>query len=199
MKLYGGIDLHSTNNYHVLIDETGKTVYDKRLPNDIEHVLQELQSFQEIDSLVVESTYNWYWLVDGLMDAGYKLKLANPNAIQQYNGIKQTNDKSDARWLAELNRLDILNQGYIYPKEDRGTRDLMRKRMQLVQQRTTQILSIKNIIERNTSLRLSANTVMKLTKSELKKYLDDETIVLAVNSNVIIMQCLNNQIKEVEK
>src|SRR6056297_1667915 len=143
MKLYGGIDLHSTNNYHVLIDETGKTVYDKRLPND--------------------------------------------------------NDKSDARWLAELNRLDILNQGYIYPKEDRGTRDLMRKRMQLVQQRTTQILSIKNIIERNTSLRLSANTVMKLTKSELKKYLDDETIVLAVNSNVIIMQCLNNQIKEVEK
>ena len=191
--------MHSTNNYHVLIDETGKTVYEKRLPNDIEHVLQELQSFKGIDSLVVESTYNWYWLVDSLMDAGYKLKLANPNAIQQYNGIKRTDDKSDARWLAELNRLDILNQGYIYPKEHRGTRDLMRKRMQLVQQRTTHILSIKNIVERNTSVRLSTNTVKKLTEDELKKYLVDEAILLAANSNTLIMKCLTKQILEIEK
>jgi len=26
---------------------------------------------------VVESTFNWYWLVDGLMDNGYRVHLAN--------------------------------------------------------------------------------------------------------------------------
>src|SRR6187551_2933201 len=103
MKLYGGIDLHSTNSYVVLIDETGQINYKKRLPNDLGIICNELSQFSDIDSLVVESTYNWYWLGDGLMDEGYKIKLANPNAIKQYNGIKHTNDKTDARWLAELN------------------------------------------------------------------------------------------------
>jgi transposase len=64
--------------------------------------------------VVVESTYNWYWLVDGLMEASYRVHLANPAAIQQYNGLKYTDDRSDARWLAHLLRLGVLPEGYIY-------------------------------------------------------------------------------------
>jgi hypothetical protein len=63
-----------------------------------------------------ESTFNWYWLVDGLMDLGYRVHLANPAAIQQYSGLKYTDDDSDALWLAEMLRLGILREGYIYPK-----------------------------------------------------------------------------------
>ena len=63
---------------------------------------------------MVESTYNWYWLVDGLMEAGYRVHLANTAAIVQYEGL---NDDSDARWLAKLLRLGLLPEGYIYPKE----------------------------------------------------------------------------------
>lgn len=81
MKLYGGNDLHSTNNYTVLLDETGKVVYNKRLPNDLEVVLRELCQFERIESVALELTYNWYWLVDGLMAMGYQVKLVNPNAI----------------------------------------------------------------------------------------------------------------------
>ncbi len=33
--------------------------------------------------MVVESTYNWYWLVDGLIEAGYVLHLANTTAIKR--------------------------------------------------------------------------------------------------------------------
>ncbi len=43
---------------------------------------------KQIKGIVVESTYNWYWLVDGLMDTGYKVHLANPSAIKQYEGLK---------------------------------------------------------------------------------------------------------------
>jgi transposase len=32
--------------------------------------------------VVVESTSNWYWLVDGLMEADYRVHLANPAAMQ---------------------------------------------------------------------------------------------------------------------
>jgi len=31
---------------------------------------------------VVEATYNWYWLVDGLMEAGYQVHLASAAAIK---------------------------------------------------------------------------------------------------------------------
>ena len=65
MKLYGAIDLHSTNNVTVVIDEQDRVVYQKRLPNDLALILKELSVYQsELERIVVESTYNWYWLVE---------------------------------------------------------------------------------------------------------------------------------------
>ena len=68
--------------------------------------------------LVVESTYNWYWLVDGLMEAGYTVHLANTAAIQQYAGLKHTDDHSDARWLAHMLRLGLLPRATSTPKQN---------------------------------------------------------------------------------
>ena len=135
MKLYGGIDLHSNNSVLVLIDEQDKVVYEKQLDNKLELMLNELKTYQkQVVGLAVESTYNWYWLVDGLMEAGYSLHLVNTAAVKQYDGLKYTDDRHDAKHLAHLLRLGILPQGYIYPKAQRAVRDLLRKRMQLVQQ-----------------------------------------------------------------
>jgi transposase len=118
MKLYGGIDLHSNNSVIALLDEEDKPMYRRRLPNDLSVILGGLASYREaIEGLVVESTYNWYWLVDGLMEAGYRVHLANTAAIVQYEGLKYSDDDSDARWLAKLLRLGLLPEGYIYPKE----------------------------------------------------------------------------------
>ena len=69
-----------------------------------------------------ESTFNWYWLVDLLMDEGYQVHLANPSAIQKYTGLKHSDDIHDAFWLAEMLRLEILPTGYIYPREQRAIR-----------------------------------------------------------------------------
>jgi transposase len=106
MKLYGGIDLHSNNSVVALLDEHDTVHYRKRLPNDLNVILSELAPFADaVEGLVVESTYNWYWLVDGLMEAGYRLHLANTAAIVQYFGLKYADDDSDARWLAKLLRV----------------------------------------------------------------------------------------------
>jgi len=43
-----------------------------------------------IEGIVIESTYNWYWLVDSLMERDHKVHLANTAAIQQYSGLKET-------------------------------------------------------------------------------------------------------------
>jgi transposase len=151
MKLYGAIDLHSNNNVTVVIDEQDQVVYQKRLPNELPLITEQLSGYRDrLQGIVVESTYNWYWLVDGLMDHGHRVHLANTAASQQYEGLKYTDDTSDARWLAHILRLGVLPQGYIYPKEERAVRDLLRKRSQMVRQRTTNLLSIQNLITRNT-------------------------------------------------
>jgi transposase len=93
MKLYAGIDLHSNNNYLGILDERDKEVYRKKLPNDLRIILNQLAPFkEEIKGIAVESTFNWYWLVDGLMDHGFKVHLANPSAIKQYEGLKYVAD-----------------------------------------------------------------------------------------------------------
>ena len=164
MKLYTGFDLHSTNNYLAIIDAKGKKVYKKKLQNDPDCILKALRPYKDdVTGITVESTYNWYWLVDLLMEEGYKVHLANPAGIQQYKGMKYRDDKDDAFWLAEMLRLGILPEGYIYPKEERPIRDLLRKRGHLVRLRTSLILSLQNIISRNNGFKLTAND-MKVLK-----------------------------------
>ena len=148
---------------------------------------------------MVESTYNWYWLVDGLMDAGYRLHLANPAAIQQYSGLKYTNDHSDARWLAHMLRLGVLPEGYIYPKAQRPVRDLLRKRKYLVEQQSSHVLSGQNIILRNTGSCLSANRIKQLSRADVETLLPDCDQALSVSSSLAVATCLAEQIKSVEK
>jgi transposase len=200
MKLYGAIDLHSNNNVTVLIDDQDQVVYEKRLPNDLAVIAQQLSAYQDsLQGIVVESTYNWYWLVDGLMDQGHKLHLANTAAIQQYQGLKYTDDKSDARWLAHILRLGVLPQGYIYPKQERAVRDLLRKRSQLVRQRTTNLLSIQNLLTRNTGSSMSSNRIKTLDAKQVDDLLVNPDLALAVKANLAMMQCGNQQIDLLER
>src|SRR5262252_2641716 len=200
MALYGGIDLHANNSVIVLLNEQDKVIYRKRLSNDLPTILEQLAPYHmEIKGLVVESTYNWYWLVDGLMAAEYRVHLANPAAMQQYSGLKYTDDDSDARWLAHLLRLGVLPQGYIYPKAERAVRDLLRKRAHLVRQHTANVLSVQNILARNTGARFSGKRIQELTKQELQSLLAEEAQVLAVTSSLAVLHCLGQQIKILEK
>jgi transposase len=196
MKLYGAIDLHSNNNVTVLIDEKDKVVYQKRLANDLPMILEQLSPYaSSIEGIVVESTYNWYWLVDGLMEKEHRVHLANTAAIQHYEGLKYTDDDSDARWLAHMLRLRVLPQGYIYPKEERPVRDLLRKRNQLVRQKIANLQSIQNLITRNTGSSISANRIKGLDAQEVDGLLAHGDLALAVKANLSVMRSLEEQIQ----
>jgi len=161
-----GIDLHSNNLMAALIDQTGQRIKHRKLPCRLEELLEFLVPFKDrLQSIVVESTFNWYWLVDGLQAQGYPVVLANPAAIEQYNGIKHADDKNDAFFLAELQRLEILPTGYIYDATLRPVRDLLRRRLSLVRQRTALLLSAKNLYMRTTGESLNTN-VLKVVEPQ---------------------------------
>ena len=200
MPLYGGIDLHANNSVVVILNEQDQVIYQRRLSNHLPEILEPFAPYQaDIQGVVVESTSNWYWLVDGLMEAGYRVHLANPAAMQHYSGLQYTDDHSDARWLAHMLRLGVLPEGYIYPKAERAVRDVLRKRSHVVRQQTANVLSLHNIIVRNTGVRLSATRMHALTLEEIERLLPEPEHVLAVTSSLAVLHCLAPQINIVEK
>jgi len=197
---YCGIDLHSNNSVVVVSDEEDRMVLQKRLPNDLGQIRAALEPHREdVAGVVIESTYNWYWLVDGLMAAGYRVHLAHPSAIKKYEGLKYSGDFADARYLGHLLRLGLLAEGYIYPRAERGARDLARKRMQLVRYRTAQILSIENILARQTGARMSGDAVKRLTPERVAALGFTPDVALALEANRAVSQTLGQQIETLEK
>ena len=200
MALYCGIDLHSNNSVVSIIDDDDRIKYEKRLPNDLEVIRCALLPYgEELNGVVVESTYNWYWLVDGLMASGFDVRLANTVALKQYNGIKYTDDKTDARYLAHLLRLGILPEGYIYPFETRCVRDLLRRRLLLVRQRVMQHLSLQSLIARHTSKRLSGPQVRQLKPEDIDELLGHGSARLSAHIAHDLMNSVTAHIERIER
>ena len=197
MSHYCGIDLHSNNQVVVVIDEEDKRVFEKRISNDLSLTLKALSPYQEsLQGIAVESTFNWYWLVDGLQEHGYDLRLVNTAAVKQYDGLKYSGDHHDAFHLAHLMRLGILPTGYIYPKEQRAIRDLLRRRLALVRTASTQLISVQSQIWRSTGTRFSSAELRK--PDFVPPQLDNYTLQ-AVHAGLAVYQTVQREIDALEK
>jgi transposase len=198
MALYCGIDLHSNNHVVCVIDDKDKRLLEKKLDNDPELTIRILSRYKKrLKAIAIESTFNWYWLADALMEAGFRVELVNTAKVVQYSGLKRTNDRYDAFHLAHLMRLGILPTGYIYPKAERGLRDLLRKRIQLVQDRSSHLIRFKFQVQMHTGQSIRADKI-KARKFQLPT-IGDANVQLALSSHLVIIRALTAQIKTLEK
>ena len=197
MSHYCGIDLHSNNHVVVVIDEEDKRVLEKRLDNNLSLTLQALSPYRDsLQGVAVESTFNWYWLVDGLQAQGYVLHLVNTAAVKQYDGLKYSGDHHDAFHLAHLMRLGILPTGYIYPKEQRAVRDLLRRRLSLVRMASTQLVSVQSQIWRTTGIRIKSG---ELRKRDFEPSMVEGHTRQAVMAGLAVYQVIQQEIGELEQ
>ncbi len=195
-----GIDLHSNNMFCGIVDIDGRRVLRRKLPCDLNTVKSALQPYRDrIGKVAVESTYNWYWLVDGLRDAGYEVVLAHPPALVPYEGIKHTDDEDDALFLADLLRLNILHTGHICDRQLRPVRDLLRRRMGLVQKRTSLLLSFKGLYSRNTGRSLSLSRVKQMEAQEAAQMYGHDADQLLARVQIELARHLDAAIVEIEK
>lgn len=198
MSLYCGIDLHSNNSVICVINEEDKRLKEVKVDNNSELVIKALSRYKKrLKAVAIESTFNWYWLADELMDAGFKVLLVNTAKVVQYNGLKRTDDRYDAFHLAHLMRLGILPTGYIYPKEERSLRDLLRKRMQLVQDRSRDIIRLKSFIQRHTGKTIRADKVK--AKGFVAPAIGDGNTQLNMQATVQLVRAITQQIKLLER
>lgn len=200
MKIYAGIDLHSNNAVCALVDQSGRRLERRKLDNQLPEIERLLRPYKtHLRQVAIEATYNWYWLVDGLQEQGYPVVLANPAAMHQYEGIKHTDDVSDAFFVAELARLGILPRAHICERKLRPFRDMLRRRMLLVHQRTSLLLSLKSLYARNTGQTLSQGGVKRLDREEIPQLFPHPADQLIAGEELKVVEQLNQSIGLIER
>jgi len=199
-KLIAGIDLHSNNLVIGVINQDGKRITHRKLDCKLAEVEEFLRPLKpQLQSMAVESTFNWYWLVDGLQAAGYPIDLANPARIEQYSGIKHADDKHDAFHLAELQRLKILPKGHIYDAQLRPVRDLLRRRVMLVQHRTALMLSFKSLYNRTTGEQMDLARLKGMSPQEGPKLYQHPANQLIAQIQLEQIEALDENTRRLEK
>jgi transposase len=199
-KLIAGLDLHGNNVMIGVINQDGKRIMHRKLECDLKQLKELLEPLKpQLQSMAVESTFNWYWLVDGLRAGGYPIDLANPAKIEQYNGLKHAADKDDAFHLADLQRLNILPKAHVYDPQLRPVRDLLRRRTNLVQQRTALLLSFKSLYARTTGQALDLSDAKKMEPKEAPKLYEHPANQLIAQVQAEHIQALDRSISRIEK
>jgi transposase len=200
MNHFLGLDLHSNNVVGVMIDDSERWVLKRKFKLNLSQVLSAIESYKEtIRYIGIEATATWYWIVDGLKEAGYKVRLAHPPDIEGNSGKKRTDDYKEAFNLAHLLRVNNFPDAYIYPKEERPLRDLLRKRSLLVKTKTQYMLSFINLVNRNLGISISGNQVKKLSDEDLEEMLENEYLVLSGKTNISVISHLKKEIRKLEK
>ena len=131
-EYFCGVDLHARNIYICVMNREGDILLKRNIPNNFTKFKQFIEPFFPDLAVGCESTYNYYWLLDGCSEAGIPFYLGHAFYMKAIGGNKKKNDPIDAKTIANLMRTNYFPMAYPYPRDMRATRDLFRRRTRLV-------------------------------------------------------------------
>lgn len=198
-QLYCGIDLGSRKSHVCVIDEDDRKLVDRSMINDFPEIEAQLAPFKERIQIVVESTFNWDWIVYGLQDKGYDVKLAHVLGLKAIIWSKKKTDKWDAFTLARLLRVRMIPQAYIYPKNQRPLRDLLRERMRLVTKRASEYGAISRMLLRYNIQGYNRNDVKHLSEKDMHRLYHHPAVRTKATMHLERIELLTHQIDLIEK
>ena len=196
---YAGIDLHSRTLYLCVVDADGN----KRLHRELKCCIEELQlalaPFREGLVVACETTFCWYWLADFCHERDITFVLGHALFMKAIHGGKAKNDRIDAEKIAALMRGGVLPQAYVYPAGMRETRDLLRRRTQLVRQRSTAMVHIQMT---NAQWLFPVDIGRRLQRAgsrvDIDKAFADPSVRLSVESDLAVITHCDEQIRKLE-
>ncbi len=199
MSFYCGIDLGARESQICVIDKRVKKVLELKTANKLERIKQLLEPYKAELEIVVESTFNWYWLVDGLQAAGFKVVLAHTLGLHMITAAKVKTDRRDAFALAKLLLAGMIPTAYIYPAETRPVRDLLRRRARLVQVRAGEYGSLRRLLLRHGFLSQKQQEIKAADEADLEKWFSHPLVRLHASQELERIRLYSEQLAELEK
>jgi len=194
-----GIDLHGRTSQVCVIDKDHSIQLNENVPNELEMLLALLAPYGPGLRIVIESTFNWYWLVDGLQEGGYNVTLAHALGLSFISKQKHKNDPMDAFRLAKLLMAGMIPEAYIYPKETRPVRDLLRRRLDVVRLRAREYTCIRMLLLREGLMEHSRSEMMESEDKELDEWFDHPLVRLHTQQELERIELYTAQVTELEQ
>jgi transposase len=111
---------------------------------DPDSFLTAIAPYRDQIAVAVECIFTWYWLADLCAREKITFVLGHALYMKAIHGGKAKNDKIDAQKIAGLLRGGMIPEAYVYPETMRSTRDLLRRRMQMMHQRAQLLAHVQN-------------------------------------------------------
>jgi transposase len=199
MRFYCGLDLSARSCQVCVIDDNMSVQVQKKVRNDLQLIIDLIKPYKKKLACVVESTFNWYWLVDGLQEAGFDVCLAHTLGLSMITGAKVKTDPRDALALAKLLRAGMIPKAYIYPKESRPVRDLVRRRMRVVNMRATEYMSLRRHFYQQGTLEHSRNDIKLVLEEDIQELFQNPWMRLHASHELARIRLYTTQIREMER
>lgn len=196
---YCGIDLGARDSHLCVIDDSLSILLQLKVANELPRISNLLLPFKPHLQIVVESTFNWYWIVDGLSDLGFDLSLAHTLGLSMITKAKVKTDRRDAFTLAKLLRAAVIPKAYIYPASTRPIRDLLRRRMHIVALRAQEYGSLRQLLLREGILDSSRNQIKLAEDEDLRDWFSHPLVVTSASLQLQRIDLLSSQIQQLEQ
>lgn len=199
-KYVCGIDLHARTMSICVMNKDGKILLKKNMTCEFKVFMSFITPYKQSLTVGVESTYNWYWLLDQLKEHGITCALGHALYISRMKTSKHKNDPVDAQDIADLLRTNKFPLAYDYPKEMRDVRDLLRRRHNFVWKRAGAFTHFQNTFNQNGIIDpLYAAVQRKLTRRDLLEKAVNQDMKLIITADLDFIDSLDTIITDLEK
>ena len=195
---YCGVDLHARSMHICLVDQAGATLVHKNIESRPDRFLNLIRPYREGLAVAAECMFAWYWLADLCRAEGIAFVLGHALYMKAIHGGKVKNDKIDSQKIALLLRGGMLPIAYAYPKEMRATRDLLRRRTQLVHVRAEALAHIQNTVSQYNLPPLAKKLNFAANRAGVAEQFVDESTQKMVELDLAMIEATDEQIRGVE-
>lgn len=197
-RFYCGIDLHAKKMFVCVLDEHGTIVLHRNIKSDPDALKRVLQPFRDHVVIGVECMFSWYWLADWCRDEKIPFVLGHALYMKAIYGGKAKNDRIDSEKLARLLRGGNFPLAYVYPKEMRGTRDLLRRRTFFVRRRAELLAHVQNTFTQYNVSVTSGWGRDRLRQDDPTAPFSDESVKFMLRSDIAVIERLDETIVKLE-
>lgn len=195
----GGVDLHSSTMYLCIMDKQGNILTHRNMRNDFQLFNSLVLKYKPDISVGAESMHSYYWLADGCIQEDIPFYLGHAYYMKSIHGGKKKNDKIDSKKIADLMRSNLLPVGYVYPKDMRSARDLLRRRTRFMKIRAEAYAHIQTIFRQH-CMNISPEDVKnKATRRKLIDRMSDQYLQRNIEMNLDLIDFFDPKLNKIER
>jgi transposase len=195
---YCGVDLHARSMYVCILDQAGQILLHRNMPAEPDAFLDAIKPYREDIVVCAECMFSWYWLADLCTGEDIPFVLGHALYMKAIHGGKAKNDRIDSRKIAALLKAGLIPQAYVYPREMRATRDLLRRRHYLMRRRADLLAHIQNTNAQYNLPGFGCKIAYKTHRSGVAEQFADANVSMSVSADLELIGHYDQLMKRLE-